>query len=102
MLSSRERCPGRSASRCAWGWVGEMWAVFSRLLVTHFGAARIRPTRHQFDANELMAMRAFGANRVLIQIFEIGLLGPHQLKAPRTGFYFGHSRSPSNQDILRQ
>ncbi len=54
-----------------------MVIVFSSLLMAHFGAGRVGPFYHQFEADKLMAMRTFGTDRVLVQIFEIRLLGPH-------------------------
>lgn len=51
--------------------------IFNSLSVAHFGAGRIGATHHQLNADQFMTMRTFGTNRVLVQIFEIRLLGPH-------------------------
>jgi len=67
--------------------------IFSSVSVAHFGARRVRTQRHQFDSNEFLTMRALGPDGVLIQVFELAFLEPHQFEAARTGFDLRHQQT---------
>ena len=95
-VEARKRLRTKAGKRCAKAHLGRAGAresVFSDLLMAHFGARRVGTQRHQFDSNEFLTMRALGPDGVLIQVFELAFLEPHQFEASRTGFDLCHQQT---------